>query len=298
MTVRHPAQASPPIDPALAPPPRLFGPVFWIAIVFGLLCILGGAGVVFLGPKLFPAKPAPAASAPSAAPVQPSLDQRLADIQAKLDARQTAEAPPAAPPAAGEVKALEDRVANLEADRRRVTFAAAAALAAASLTEAAAGSHPFAGELTALEGSLPASEDLRGLRPLADTGAPTPAALAASYPDAAARAAVASRAHTGGNGLMARIARAFAAIVTVRRVDRLEGDGVDAVLARAGKRIEDGDVSGALQELKALPPAGRQAMTDWRTGAERRVEIDRRIAAVRGAALSELTRAVRETAAS
>jgi hypothetical protein len=297
MTARHPAQASPTTDPALEPPPRLFSPVFWIAIVFGLLCIVGGAGVALLGPRLFPARPAPA-PAPAAQTAPPTVEQRLADIQARLEARQTAEAPPAAPPAAGEVQALEERVSRLETDRRRVTFAAAGALAAASLSEAASGSRPFAGELSALEASLPASDDLRALRPLAETGAPTPAALAAAYPDAAARAAVASRARTGGTGLMARIARAFAAIVTVRRVDRLEGEGVDAVLARAGKRVEDGDISGALSELGALPPAGRQAMAAWRTGAERRVEIDRRIAAVRGAALSELTRAVRETAAS
>ncbi len=141
---------------------------------------------------------------------------------------------------------------------------------------------------------MPESADLRALRPLAETGAPTVAALAAEYPDAAARAAVASRAHAQGEGVIARIAQAFAAIVTIRRVDQVEGPGVDAVLARAERRVDAGDLSGAIGELSGLPPAGQDAMAAWRVRAQRRAEIDRRVAAVRAAALADLGRMSRE----
>lgn len=295
MTAPDPVQLAAPVDPAAyGQRPKLFGWVFWLAIGFAVMLMAAGYGVAQFGPKLVPLKSAqaPAKSAPM--PAGPTLDQRLADIQAKL----AVQAPPAAAvaePASAELSALADRVARLESDRRRVVGAAAAALAAASLSEAASGSRPFPGELASLEASLPSSPDLRALRPLAETGAPTVTALAAEYPDVAARAAVASRARAQGTGILARIAQAFAAIFTVRRVDKLEGTGVDAILARAGRDIDDGDLSDALRELAALPPAGQSATADWRARASRRVQIDERVAGIRAGALAQLIGAAAES---
>src|SRR5262249_34473610 len=126
------------------------------------------------------------------ASLAPSIDARLADIQARLQA-QAAQPPPAAQPAPSEeIASLSERVARLEADRRLIAAAAAGAVASASLTEAAASSRPFAGELAVAAAVLPESPDVKALRPLAETGAPTATALAAEYPEAAARAAVAA----------------------------------------------------------------------------------------------------------
>ncbi len=289
MTAPDPVQLTAPLDPAAyGKRPKLFSASFWAVIAFGVLCIIAGSAVVSFGPKLFPPKAAPAPVA--AAPLPSSVDQRLADIQAKLQAQQTAAV---SPPVSGssELEALKARVDRLEADRRRVAGAAAGALAAASLSEAANASRPFSGELSVLEASLPDSPDLRALRPLAETGAPTPTALAAEYPDAAASAAVASRARARGTGILARVAQAFAAILTVRRVDSLEGKGVDPVLARAQRDVDNGDLAGALNELRALPPAGQDAVAAWRMRAQRRVEIDRRVAGIRAGALMALNRA-------
>jgi hypothetical protein len=298
MTSPDPVQLTAPVDPAAyGARPRMMGPAFWIAMGFALLCILGGVAVVKLGPVLFPSKPQapPAAAEPAATP---SIDARLADIQSKLEVRPSAaEAAPAAPAAAAEIASLTERVGRLEADRRRVTSAAAGAVAAASLTEAAAASRPFAGELAAATAVLPDSVDIRALKPYAETGAPTLAALAAEYPEAAARAAVAARAHAQGNGFFAVIAKAIAGILTIRRTDQVQGKGVDAVLARAERDVNDGDLSGALTELKGLSAAGQDAMSAWRTRARRRLEIDRRVAAIRAASLANLTRAAGETGA-
>ncbi|MBI1196511.1 MAG: hypothetical protein GC203_01455 [Phenylobacterium sp.] len=50
-------------------PRPLLGATFWVLIVFGVLCVLGGAGVALLAPRLFP--PPAAAPAPPAAPPAP-----------------------------------------------------------------------------------------------------------------------------------------------------------------------------------------------------------------------------------
>jgi hypothetical protein len=297
MTAPDPVQLSAPIDPAAyGERRRLFGPGFWIAMGFALFCILAGVLVVKLGPKLFPAKPAPAPAAASEPAATPSIDARLADIQARLQAAPPAPAA-AAPAPSAELASLAQRVERLEADRRRLTSAAAGALAAASLTDAAAAARPFAGELAVAEAVLPESADVRALRPLADAGAPTLTELADEFPDAAAKAAVASRAHARGNGFFAVVAKAIASILTVRRTDQVQGRGVDAVLARTQRHVNDGDLAGALAELKGLSAAGQDAIGPWRARAQRRLEIDRRIAAIRAAAMANLTRAASETGA-
>jgi hypothetical protein len=284
-----PADISAPHDPAAYGRPMRLGPLFFLLIGFGLLCILGGAFVAFAAPKFLKPQPAPhpAAAAPALAP-SASIDARLADIQARLAAAPAPVAPGQAP--SPQVSALADRVERLEASQQRLFNAASGALAAASLSEAAATSRPFAGELAALQAALPDSLDVAALRPLAETGAPTTAALAAEFPDVAARAAIASRARARGEGFFAQVAQALASIVTIRRVDKTDGTGADAVLARAQRRLDEGDLAGASAELGALPGAGRDAVGAWRQRAARRIEIDRRIQAIRAAALAELAR--------
>jgi hypothetical protein len=289
MTAPEPIELTAPADPATYGRPMRLGVVFWLLIGFGVLCVLGGAAIATFGPLFFPAKPAARIAPAVAAPQPASVDARLADIQARLAATPA----PAVAGASGygpQVNALADRLDRLEAGQQRLMNAASGALAAASLTQAAETSRPFAGELGALEAALPDSADVQALRPLAETGAPTLGALAAQYPDIASRAAIASRARARGEGLFARIAQALAAIVTVRRVDKLDGSGADAVLARAQRRVGDGDLAGADAELNALPPAGRDAVDPWRRAARRRIEVDRRIQAIRSAALAELSR--------
>jgi hypothetical protein len=275
----------------------MFGVIFWVMIVFTLMCVAGGYMIARLGPQLFPVgiSLAPAASSSPSRSSTPSVDARLADIQARLAAQEIAPSVPLAA-ANAQIAALSARVDRLEADRQRLIHASAAALSATSLTDAAASSGPFSTELSAVQGDLTASPDVQALQPLAATGAPTPAALAAEFPDVAARAAVAVRARARGSGFFDRIAEALAAIVTVRRVDRVDGPGVDAVLARAQRKVDAGDLAGALTELNGLPPAGQNALADWRARAARRVEIDRRVAAVRASALAELNAVAREGA--
>jgi hypothetical protein len=298
MTAPDPTELTAPHDPAAYGRPVRLGPVFAAFIGFGVICVLAGVFFAFAVPKLFPTKPAhPAAVAqPASAAPAASIDARLADIQARLAAAPAAEAATGA--ASPQVSILVDRIERLETGQQRLFDAASGALAAASLSETASTSRPFAGELAALQAALPDSLDVAALRPLAETGAPTAAALAAEFPDVAARAAIASRARASGQGFFAQVAQALASIVTVRRVDKTEGTGADAVLARAQKRLDEGDLAGASAELAGLPGAGRDAVAAWRQRAAGRIEIDRHIQAIRAAALAGLAQAsVRQRAA-
>ena len=270
---------------------RLLGAGFWAMIAFGLACILAGLGVWHYGPLVFaPGHQAPPpAAAPSAAPSGPS-DQTLEGAAEPALTR----AGPGTAASDSALFALRQRVSSLETSQQQQAAAAAAALAAAALDRAAQTSGPFPDDLAAIEPLLPPDADLRALHRLAETGAPTRATLAKTYPAAAARAAAAARGPEEGAGWFANAVHALSAIITVRRTDRTTGNGADAILARAESQLDDGDLEGAIKALNGLPPQGRQAMIEWRRGLERRAEIDRRIASVRARALRDLSRAALE----
>ena len=265
-------------------PKRLLGPAFWAMIAFGLVCIAVGAVIGVYGAKLFPAA---GVVQPLAAPAAPSAPS------AAVETLPAAEPPPPPPVSSGQVAALADRLTEVETAHRSTVEAAAAALAISTVADAADTSGPFVRELDAVARLLPDSIDMAALRDMATTGAPTRTALIAAFPAAADRAAARARAPAEGEGVVARLTHALAALVSVRRVDRVTGKGADPILARAERKVTDGDLSGALTELSALPPAARDAMADWRSGAERRAAIDRRISAVRTAALRGLVQAGR-----
>jgi hypothetical protein len=270
-----------PKDPAAYRPRPLLGVTFWAMIALMLLCILAGIAIADFGPKWFgpklAAKPVP--EAPSATELAPA-------------AAPGAVAPPAAAmtPAtpSADVARLGARVATLETQQSHTSQAAAAALAASAVVEATQGSGPFADELSSLRAISPPSPELQALARLAAAGAPSRTALAASYPDYAARAASAARAPGDKAGLGDRIVYELSRVVTLRQVGDVAGDGVDAVLARAERQVEDGDLDRALRTLDKLPAAAKDAMAPWRNRAERRAEIDRNAFALRARALQTL----------
>lgn len=250
----------------------------WTVLALCLFSILLGAAVALSAPAWWPREPEVAA--PTAETPRPVAETAHPIV--------TAEAEPAAP--SGDVSGLEARVAALEAGQDRTAQAAAAALASALLAEAASSSRPFDRELAALEKVLPLSPDAMALRTLAQRGAPTRAALAAEFDDAASAASLAARDPGEQGGFFDRIGYALASIVTIRRVGSTVGNSPDAVLARAERQVEEGDIDGALTTLSDLPPASQRAMSEWRAGAERRAAIDRRVASLRATALVNLAR--------
>lgn len=231
-------------------------------------------------------------NAPKAAPAPTPVAPPTLDPRPSPDpVPPLAGAPVEVPVVSSGLEDLEARVAGLEDGQRRTLSAAGAALAAASLGEAAQTSRPFTAELAALEQVMPLSPDVRALRPLAESGAPSRSALAAEFSAAAARASVEARAPGEGASFGDRILHALSRVVTVRRVGSTTGNGPDAVLARAERQAAEGDLAGALNTLRALPPRAADAMAGWRARAQQRVTLDRHLANIRAQALADLAAA-------
>ncbi len=285
-TAPDPAELTPPTDPARYGRRRAFGVAFWA--VLALVVVVFAVG--FAGARLWPriSGAAPAEPASGAQPVLSLPDLGLARPDAPPPA------PLAAPEPSAEITALQERVAALEAGQTRTVNAAAAALAAASLAEATQGSGPFDAELAALERLMPLSAEVRALKPFAESGAPSRAALAAEFDAAAAKASTAARDPGQAGGFLERLRHALSAIVTIRQVGSTTGDAPDAVLARADAAVAEGDIAGALTLLRGLPPKAAQAMTPWQSRALQRVAVDRQVAAIRSRALSDLVDVTRE----
>ncbi|HXU99885.1 MAG TPA: hypothetical protein VG166_05250 [Caulobacteraceae bacterium] len=272
------AELAPTRDPAAYAKRPLFTGGFWVMMAFCALCLLAAVAVVILGPRLAPVKHAVAAAAPAArsTPTLPPLATQLA--------------PPAQSAPTPDESALAGRVQRLETGQNRALAAAAAALAAASLSDAAAKPAPFAADLAAVSRVIPGSPDAAALAALAAQGAPTRPALAAELTALAAEAATAARAPGPNASFMDRALYAVARVVSLRRID-VKATGNDAILVRAERRADDGDLEGAVATLDTLPEAARAGLAPWRDKAERRLEIDRHVAALRATAVADLAAA-------
>lgn len=285
-----PAEIIAPSDPALYARRRpLLGAGFWAMVVLCAVCVAAGAMVARFGPDWFPLtrKAAQVELQALASPTPPSA--RL-PVGSPLPVEP--EPPLVATPSA-EIGRLEARLATLEADQKGVLDAAAAAIAAAALAEAAQTSAPFGKELASLERVLPMSPDLRALTRLAQTGAPTRAGLAAQFESLAGRAATAARDPGEGADLLVRIRYALSRIVSIRQVGSTRGSSPDAKLALAQRLLDGGDIEGAIQALDTLPDTARAVLLPWLDGAERRIEVDRHVAALRADALAGLAQVSR-----
>ncbi|HEY2177121.1 MAG TPA: hypothetical protein VGH15_00940 [Caulobacteraceae bacterium] len=275
--VPDPAELAPSRDPAAYARRPLLTGGFWVMMAFCALCLLAAVAVVILGPRLAPVKHAVVAAAP--APSPPAAAPLAAQLAAPAD---TAPSP--------DESALAGRVQRLEAGQNRTLAAAAAALAAASLSDAAAKPAPFTADLAAVARVIPGSPDAAALAALAPQGAPTRPALATELTALAAEASTAARAPGKDASFMDRALYAVARVVSLRRID-VKATGVDAILARAERRADDGDLEGAIAALDALPDNAKAALAPWRDKAERRIQIDRHIAGLRAQAVANLAAA-------
>jgi len=285
-----PAEIVAPSDPAIYARRRpLLGPGFWAMLALCVFCVILGALVTRFGPSWFPIKGKAAASDVRAVPSATPPGARLpVGSPVSVDS-----SPPVAVTPSAEIDRLETRIVSLEAGQKGVLDAASAALAAAALAEAAQTSRPFGEELASLERVLPLSPDLRALSRLAQTGAPTRAGLAAEFEGLAGRAATAARDPGEEADLLARLRYALSSIVSIRQVSSTRGTTPDAKLARAQRLLDEGDVEGAIRALDALPDPARIVLGPWLASAERRVEIDRHVAAIRADALAGLAQVSR-----
>jgi uroporphyrinogen-III synthase len=231
------------------------------------------------------------AAAPTAATpqrlsqIESELNQRIATLSTELDGMRAqlssasqAESTGAERQAVGEldarlsaladqIKALQLHTSQAEQAQQQKTAesarGAAFALGVAELDSAARAGRPFAASLAALRRLTPdpATEALLApLDPLAAQGIATTEQLKRDWPDIA-RHAKAAQVASHYDGWLGHVMAFIESAITIRRIGGgVTGDDAEALLARAGARLDADDLAGAVAILAALPePAAREA---------------------------------------
>lgn len=145
---------------------------------------------------------------------------------------------------------------------------AAGLVAAISLREAVASGNPYTREFATL--SMLTKEDvlaqgyLKTLQPFVEKGVATPATLKASFQDSIMRTLKAARQEEGKDGIKGWVKNQLAEAVQVRRVGGdVEGDDVEAVLARAEHAVEQNKFANAHNLLQTIKGKPGEALRPW-----------------------------------
>lgn len=172
-----------------------------------------------------------------------------------------------------DLSALSARVHALEADKTQEKLKVAAiALAAAELAEATKASAPFEKALNAFAMASPSDPAARELRPYSLSGVPTQATLLSTFDGVVTGIIEAERAvqeSTFWGALKNRVS----GLISVRPVGEVEGTSTKAIVARAERRIADGDLAAAEKELRNLQGGGERS-TAWRRDVKARLRVD------------------------
>lgn len=263
------------------------------------------------------ARPAESGSGPSAAEQIDPLARRVSTLERELAAL-AARPQPAPPPAqldprqlerldrieAGlarldEMAALlrqseeiEGRLAQLEAAREKALAASRdSALIAAlgQLREAVRAGQPYGRALEAVAAlardDAAMREGLAALGAHAGEGVPALHELSARFEELAGAAAHEAALAPDASWLD-RVRHRLSGLVRVRRTGALaEGEGPDAIVARAEERLAAGDLAGAVAAVEALPRRS-DALEAWLADARARLDADAALDALQARALA------------
>lgn len=190
------------------------------------------------------------------------LDALRADLAAQADRIDAVAAQSAA-----RLDATAEELAGIEAQATEAAMAAARRGAALRVLAALDSGQPFADPLAEALGPAAPPPTLAALAP---TGAPTLAALADAFPEAARAALATARAE----GLTGEEEGTFLSFLRsqfdVRSTVPQSGDSPDAILSRAEAALRAAELDAALAEIAALPEVVRGAMGDWLTEGQTR----------------------------
>jgi hypothetical protein len=179
-----------------------------------------------------------------------------------------------------EVRGLQEQLPAVADQARTASVAARAAFAVAAASDASSHSGPFDQSYASLQALLPDDANVQALAPLSRVGAPTHAELRDRFNGGVdieiIRAATEAQA---GSGFWGRLQAMLAQWIVIRRSG--EGDTPNGVVDRATQRLAADDLAGAIRELNHLSGRPRQVAQPWLNDAQRRLEIDLHLAAIR-----------------
>lgn len=177
------------------------------------------------------------------------------------------------------IDALGDRLARLEQSASADAKQALLVLTYAALRRAAENGRPIAAETQALtrlaEGDARAAlhPALDRLQPLAATLTPSLPTLEQRFPATVRAILDAARLPEGANWWQ-KIWAKLTGLVTLRPTGDVAGDHAEAIVARAERRLGNGDLEGAVGTLGALSGPPARAAESWLADARRRINLD------------------------
>jgi hypothetical protein len=204
-----------------------------------------------------------------------SLDQTVAGQKSSVD------------------KATEVATASVTHEQKALAAARGSAVVAvaAHISAAVVAGLPFTTDLALLrpltQGDAKLTELVGTLQPTAAKGVASRASLAATFP-AMAKAAMAD--DLVDNSFWQRLLGKLKSVFSLRRIGAdVEGDSVEAKLARAEAAANAGDVAKAVELVKSLPPQTSRATADWLARADAHLAAQRAVdqLAAQGVALLE-----------
>jgi hypothetical protein len=186
------------------------------------------------------------------------------------------------------IAGLQAEIASLKVMVQALQTQASAApsagvtFAVVTLVEAANRPGPFWPEFETVRAALPGVSEVDALEPFARTGVPTRGLLQERFAALPAALAASTQNAAKPNGFWGWLKAFFADMIKVERVTTASDTSADASLLRAKINLDQGDLAAALEEVKAISPAP-DAITQWVKGAQDRLTLESRLAAVRGA---------------
>jgi hypothetical protein len=173
---------------------------------------------------------------------------------------------------------LDAAEASLTEKRQQGLRAEATILGIGQLRSALGTSKPYAKDLAALRGLIGGDGELvpvlDQLQPTADTGVTTADELSKELARLAPEI-VRSAIVGDGQSWWRQALYHVESVISIRRVgDAVPGDAVDAIVARAEGKLDEGDVQGAIAGLQALSGLPAQIAASWIEEAKQRLTAD------------------------
>jgi hypothetical protein len=151
-----------------------------------------------------------------------------------------------------------------------------------NLVEAASRPGPFWPEFETVRAALPGLPEVAALEDFARNGVPTRTLLQERFAALEPAIVASDRAAQKESGFWGWIKGFFADLVRVEKVADVNGTSAQSSLLRAKVKLDQGDLAAAVEEVKAISPAPAIA-AEWIEGAQNRLALESRLAAVRGA---------------
>lgn len=205
-----------------------------------------------------------------------ALQAGLRDVEARLSQMPSSSEVTAL---VAEVRRLQEELPAVAAEARTAATAARASYAVVAAGEASRSSGPFEQAHAALALLLPDDPNVAALEPLARTGAPTRIELRDRFERLDSDIIRAARQSQAGAGFWGRIQASLAQWIIIRNAGA--GDTPEGIVERAENALASDRLDLAIQELNRLPAAPKRVAQAWINDAQRRLEIDQRIAAIR-----------------